>query len=573
MLIFSKKKFLLMICSVLALILFSVTPSCNRRGQREDLLYNIPYNTSYFFRLNRFYQFQEGIIQQQKRLEEIIHHALHSPAIDTIVLNSDKNNFLSGLLLLFNHHNIRSILREDLILGIDKYNQPFIILSSYERDNSSLDNLYSDLKTFLSLHSNNEKRRSYSGIVIDMYFFDSGLVNSDYIDITSIYLSKADDVFFLSFSEECMIELILLRQGKSEKNITNNSTYIAFQKNDLFFKDPPLSIFDLKYTGPDLNATPRDHDSEISYGFFINGISSIIKSSVLSISRDNEVLSYKGYYEFSDDFASDFLSPLHKVRLDDYLILDHIPKETLSFSGFRLFSPSDLYYSLTAEGSFLSTDQIDSIKIFFETDFYNTGLVFKDDILDLIDGEFGFAFLDSFLGTEFAIIIRHKNKQSIIRTMESVFDYFSHLQPYSFEEEYIGHSFRVFPFGFLSPTVLITDELVILGSTRNVIRRIIDTMQKKTDSILSDKHFAKTINEKKINIKSNIISFSRNKRLLKNISPMINAIRNTEGEIKHIDLVHMIINYIDVFDYSTFEAVVLNNGCLIKGNWLKQTNP
>lgn len=556
--------------------------SCRHSSDIKEIYKLIPYNASFFISFNDIYHFQKELFNDGSNFETIIEHTISQ----ILEGNLSDRNLGSELFSILDESLLNQILTDQIAIGFtEKQNShpvPFFVLSYNKESSRIYKNAFDKIIKVLEKHSNQNTQILHSNAKV--FAFSLEFQNKDQIiDISSdsnnidLFFANSNNCILASFSRETIFELIDLSEDTSPSSMIKNPVFQYYLNKDIIYNNTPLIIFEnnsFRERNHSMNNVFFEDDSEIEG--ILTSFSSIFHSSLINVSRETDELNLKGYIRLNTHHEDQELLNLLRTKPIGFDFLNITPRESLVIIGLNILDLTSLYeYIETKTRS--SNDQKSKINFFFEDLNPNIGISLKDDLMQNIGQEIGIALFDSFFGSEIALYIRHKNYEEIKNILEKLKKSINDSNNYkNYEEHYEGYNFTVYPLGVFSPSLLITGDYVIIGSTRVVIKKIIDTINDNTINIFNDPVFFKQITENKIDQKLHFFHITRNKKLLNTINPILKTAMNIKGHENmakpgHKSLIESILDYINIFESSSFTSIMDEEGYLLKTNYRKSS--
>ena len=564
-------------------ITFSI--SCRKQALITDINPCIPENTVSFVKLSEFYQYKTELMEDEETFKNIVKEIiiLYTNHLKEETANETRSKLILEFLSFFNEDMIIEIIKQQALFGItlDENNKtnPYIIISYSKSSSDAFEGFFKKLSDFLKKHSELTARGSYQDSDYDIYTFDFSELNLDSSmnRINNIYASRTGNKIILTANEQDAKNIINLTKDISDRSILKSTSYQKHQKHGVIYPDSPLEYYyslqnilkkDYSHalTAQDI---PLDHQ-------FIKDMTSIIDSISFSLSRNTQDLHLKCFILLNDDIRDKKLLSLIKIPPQNFEFLDFTPRDSLLIGGYQVCNAMDIYSYITQDSP-LPAESRDKIAKYAENPDPSTQLTLKDDVIDVLGQEIGFALLSygnfGFLGTEAVLFLSHKDHEKAGKTMAIVKAIASRNQPFnSFNETYLDYEFTVYPLGVLSPSLLLTDDFIVLGSTRLAVKEIIDTIHDPDQNVYNDPVFSKHIKELGLTKKANIIYISKNREIMNSFLSTLKTLEHfvaksdnaiMQDKKSAFQLSHDIINYMNVFKSSSVKGILVEDGYLI----------
>ncbi len=571
---------------LLILAIFSLVQlSCKKGTVSQDINNCIPENTISYIKINKIYQYKTQLLGNEEDFNKIAEELLN-----LIVKSLDKHNpetkyhnMAVDFFSFFNDDLLIKILKEQAVIGMvsdeKSVPSPFVLIS-YSRENTdSFDAFYDNLEDLFEKYSSESiedehKNINYRTFIMEI---DQELQDPSKNIFEKIHMASIENMIMLSAHKDGFKNLIELLSGQSDDNIYKNPSYQSHMKKGIFYDDSPLEYYySISNVLKNESSLALNNEKAKAYEAFFRGITSIVDSISVSLDKNTGDLQLKSFILLNEQIKDKKLLSLFKIKPKKFNFLQYVPKESLFIGGYQICNAADVY-DYIANDSPLPPEIKENITRYSENIDPKTELILKDDIIDLLGQEMGFALLNygnfGFLGTEAVLYLQHNSMEKTGKLLDKFEKIASEHQPFkNYNETYNDYEFTVYPLGILSPSLLLTDDFLIIASTRIAVKKVIDTINDKNLNMFKDPVYSENIREMRIDDKANIIYISKNDEILDNFLSTLKTIESfSEKAENHIpsqksmfELSSSIINYLNVFKSSALKGYLTDDGYMIE---------
>jgi len=542
------------LCVTIFLLLAVV--ACKKEQPIYDLKTIIPQDSLFYLKIDHFYQYQQ--------------RAKAAPVIDLLLADADQiidillqkeakketahtARSLKALKSQLPPFGLKDVLKQQIVLGLGVNGntvEPYIIMAFEEDAAPRFDHFFDVITQWLDGQPLKKRKLKLAGQNVVCYRLPSGAkvsknspLGAAKADDRDVCLCRMDQKIFISLSQSRMTSLLeLVKNPEAKQAIASNPVYAQLKQKGLFYDAAPLEgFYDNAGTTEVivhlLDMLPAEKQEHLGqWTDFITSTLRTVKGFCFSYSDGSKAFESNSYLLFAPSAKDNALTSLLIEEPSEIKCLHYLPENTLQAYAFNCFTPLQLYEYLIGPSPLPDTVK-QQIQQAVETD-VQPGLNPKRDFLQHLGKEIGYGTLQygsmGFLGMEAVLLLEHVDKEKTRATVNKLVGMVEGLNqkvsPY--RETYKDYEMVVFPVGLASPTILVSDDFIILGFTRVTMKKIIDTMEGDTSSLAKTKIIKDSLQELQLPKRSNAVYIMSFSDYIKSLSAMLNTLPMF---MKHMD--------------------------------------